>query len=57
MCLDTPSQCQALTEQGEGTWQLAYGVQGGALALPVWIHQSGIQGTEEGGGWLFSICD
>lgn len=37
---DASAQCQPLTEQGKRTWQLAYGVWGGALALPVCIHQS-----------------
>lgn len=37
---DASAQCQPLTEQGKRTWQIAYGVWGGALALPVCIHQS-----------------
>lgn len=50
MCSDASSQCQRLTEQGERTWQLAYGAWGGALALPVCIHQSVTQNAEVGGG-------
>lgn len=53
MCSDASSQCQRLTEQGERTWQLAYGAWGGALALPVCIHQSVTQNAEVGGAGVY----
>lgn len=55
MYWDASSPCQPLTERGERTWQPAYGVRGGTLALPVWIHQSWIRKTEvgRGGGLAF----
>lgn len=52
---DASAQCQPLTEQGKRTWQLAYGVWGGALALPVCIHQSWTKKKAVGRGRL--ICN
>lgn len=50
MYRDASSQCRPLTERGEGTWQRAYGGRVGALAMPVWIHQS-----SSGRGWGLGV--